>query len=142
MAMSKYENIIWEEKMKEKIMSHAGIVYAEELLPSSHFHIIIAQEKKSDGGSFYTTSLLVIYAPVGTGYEVLFSTRERETVGDGLEAMLEILQQKVAPLLKEQMLAADKESHNPLSDNSGKTQLDLLRELAPPPRAKRVASAT
>ncbi|KAI4660253.1 uncharacterized protein J4E78_004954 [Alternaria triticimaculans] len=122
-------------------MSHARIIYFEKLSPSSHLDIIIIAQEKSNGVFFYTTSLLAIYAPVGTNYQVLFSTRERTSVGDGLEAMLEILQQKVAPLLKEQIIAADKEWYNSLSDHSGKTYRELWQELAPPPRAKQVASA-
>ncbi|KAI4677869.1 uncharacterized protein J4E84_008814 [Alternaria hordeiaustralica] len=100
---TKHENIMWEKEMKERIMSHARIVYADKLSPSSHFDIITALDK-SGGTSRYRAHLLVINAPIGTDYKVVFSAHARNSVGDGLESMLEILQQKVAPLLSKSLI--------------------------------------
>ncbi|RYN51661.1 hypothetical protein AA0114_g5385 [Alternaria tenuissima] len=94
MAMSKYETIMWEEKMKEQILAHFRILHAEELTPVSVLDVISTKPQ-----GVYKSYVIMIDTPRSTEYKILLSTEGKRSVGDGLERLLITLRQRLAPCL-------------------------------------------
>ncbi|KAI4646134.1 uncharacterized protein J4E79_010643 [Alternaria viburni] len=113
MAMSKYENIIWEEKIKEQILSHARILYSQKLNPNSILDVVNTTSKLP-GYSFvaYTSHVVDIDAPKNTGWRVLLSSRECMSLGECLEETLQTLQDLLRPRLQPFARPAYTENNN------------------------------
>ncbi|KAI4940198.1 hypothetical protein J4E86_011164 [Alternaria arbusti] len=93
MAMSKYETIMWEGKMKEQILDHAHALYVEKYPAGSVFNVIHATTTDDKGyikkGATLIETHLVVYKDPSTAqkWELIFSIAKL-TVEEGLEAVL------------------------------------------------------
>ncbi|KAI4687908.1 uncharacterized protein J4E88_003501 [Alternaria novae-zelandiae] len=128
MAMTKYENIIWEEKMKEKIMctrpiltrpyilkltqsAHARILYSQQLPPDSILDVVNTTSKLP-GYAFvaYTSHTVVIDG--SRGWRILLSSSECMSLGGSLEETLQTLQELLQHRLLPHAQPVDKETDN------------------------------
>ncbi|RYN63779.1 hypothetical protein AA0118_g4399 [Alternaria tenuissima] len=99
MAMSKYETIMWEEKMKERILSHARVLYAEKLTPTSILDVISTQDHDT-----FTSYLVMIDKLRSTECKVLLSfTCDFTFLGDRLQILLGALRERLAPHLRKSL---------------------------------------
>ncbi|KAL1792242.1 hypothetical protein ACET3X_009993 [Alternaria dauci] len=90
MAMSKYETIIWEEKMKEQILSHARIAFADKLAPTSTLDII-STEVRRDFFTNYISYVIMVDPQRTTECKVLLPSEESCAVSISLEKLLKVL---------------------------------------------------
>ncbi|KAF7676711.1 hypothetical protein GT037_004923 [Alternaria burnsii] len=104
MAISKYETIMLEEKLKEQILSHYRILHAEKLTPVSVLEVISTKHP-----SVYKSFIVMIDTPRSTQYKVLLYTEGKRSVSDTLEHLLLSLRQKLALPLDQLVLDADEE---------------------------------
>ncbi|KAI4708255.1 hypothetical protein J4E89_006877 [Alternaria sp. Ai002NY15] len=99
MAMSKYETMIWEEKMIEKILvndrlkAHAHALFVEKYPGGSVFNVIQATTTDEDGyvkqGATLIETHLVVYKAPSTAekWELVLSSDKVMTVEEGLEVL-------------------------------------------------------
>jgi len=118
MAMSKYENIIWEEKIIDKIRSkpsfvtplyiskltqsgHALILYSRELTPDSILYVLNSTSKLPGYALVtYTSHVVTINAPTSTAWKVLFSSQDCMSLEECMEETLRTLQERLRPRLR------------------------------------------
>ncbi|RYN94828.1 hypothetical protein AA0120_g3979 [Alternaria tenuissima] len=90
MAVPNYETIMWEKEMKEQILSHARILYADKITPTSILDVI-STESSDQSYTSYTSYIIMIEAPGSTAYKALRRTKRKDSVGDGLITLLRYL---------------------------------------------------
>ena len=119
--MSKYESIIWEEKMNEKICStpsistrlyiskltqsdHARILYARELTPNSILYVLNSTSKLP-GYAFvtFTSHIVTTHPPASTAWRVLLSSQDCMSLEECLEDTLQTMQERLRPRLRKSM---------------------------------------
>ncbi|KAI4914347.1 uncharacterized protein J4E92_009546 [Alternaria infectoria] len=113
MAMSKYENIIWEKEMKDQICIHARILYSRELTLDCLMDVINSTDKLP-GCSFdvYKSHVVTINAPTSNAWRVLFSSQNCMSLGESLEETLRTLQERLRPRFQPDVQPVDKETNN------------------------------
>ncbi|KAI4606632.1 hypothetical protein J4E83_010004 [Alternaria metachromatica] len=99
MAMSKYETILWEEKMKEQIMSLARATYTDSFSQCSVFDVIHTTIKGHKAGvgvhTLHATHLIVYKWPsIHAGLEFVI-TVECKSFAEGLESLMARMQDQL-----------------------------------------------
>ncbi|KAI4677870.1 uncharacterized protein J4E84_008815 [Alternaria hordeiaustralica] len=107
MAMSKYETIIWEEKMKEQIVSLARATYKDSFSNGSVFDVIYSTRKFTIGGFGTSTpdgvdTHLIVYKspPSVRGDMEILITIESASTARGLEVLKQQMQDQLGRSLE------------------------------------------